>query len=107
MKNQILKIELLLESTTAPMDVKKNILNVAKRSYKFGYKPQEIIIALEMGLDIQNGSAMNLVSLPGTGYNKSAASFFLEYILPILIARRFNNYAIRILGRTETTLNLN
>lgn len=107
MENSIKKIECLLKATKAPLNSKNAILHLAKRAKDFGYKQTEIITALEMWLDLQNGAGMTLVALPGTGYNKGAASFFVEHILPILFYRRCNNFTIRINNRNVTTLNLN
>lgn len=107
MKKDIEKIEKLLQATKAPMGNKQTILMLAKRSPGLGYKINEIIEALEMGLAIQNGAGMTLTSLPGTGYTKGAASFFLEHILPILLIRRNNNFIIRINKKISLTINLN
>lgn len=107
MKKEIQKVEELLQQTKAPQNQKNIILHLAKRSAEFGYKPCEIIRALEMGIAIQNGAGFSLTSLPGTGYSKGAASFFLEQILPILLTRRSNNYVIKINNQSALTINLN
>ena len=91
----------------APQNCKSTILVLAKRAKDLGYKQSDIVKALEMGLAIQNGASMSITSLPGTGYSKGAASFFLEQVLPLHLSRRGNNYLIKISSQSAVTINLN